>query len=373
MLPAPLPPHPLKDNIANVPLELVGSHPTSTHYRLLIGDSSQTRDRIDIGSVVTSLFLMEIDPGGTNFPHHHPREEEIYLVLDGHGDQVAGSGVDGIAGRFPAGPGDAYYYRANATVGYYSARQCEVAHPLHPVLAAGTAAGVHAEIDVLFEGPIMLLAKRLGILGLAAALIGGCAGRRAAPWTRGFVVGTYEPAFHYGGRAGFARTGEVEPGSDCAHGSTVHFSNPEHVKEALRRQRWRDPADIDKIGAPPGLEQVPGPATTRFSIWDRALSYRGWKKGIETYVNPFAAEDTGQPEVTGRISDGLDLDNNPATGFTSPDGRRGVDNNLYKRLGLRRALARQWQRHAGPARQRQDAGRHVHDCGPRLWHRKSDE
>jgi mannose-6-phosphate isomerase-like protein (cupin superfamily) len=116
-----LPRGPLKDNIANVPLELVGSHPTSTHYRLLLGDSSQTRDRFDIGSVVTSLFLMEIDPGGTNFPHHHPREEEIYLVLDGHGEQVAGSGADGIAGRFPAGPGDAYYYRANATVGYYSA------------------------------------------------------------------------------------------------------------------------------------------------------------------------------------------------------------------------------------------------------------
>jgi len=115
------PAHALKDNIANVPLELVGSHPTSTHYRLLIGDSSQTRDRFDLGNVVTSLFLMEIDPGGTNFPHHHPREEEIYLVLDGHGEQVAGSGADGIAGRFPAGPGDAYYYRANATVGYYSA------------------------------------------------------------------------------------------------------------------------------------------------------------------------------------------------------------------------------------------------------------
>ena len=119
--PTPLPPHPLKDNIANVPLELVGSHPTSTHYRLLIGDSSQTRDRIDIGNMVTSLFLMEIDPGGTNFPHHHPREEEIYFILDGHGEQIAGSGTDGIAGRFAAGPGDIYYYRANATVGYYSA------------------------------------------------------------------------------------------------------------------------------------------------------------------------------------------------------------------------------------------------------------
>jgi mannose-6-phosphate isomerase-like protein (cupin superfamily) len=119
--PTPLPVHALKDNIANVPLELVGSHPTSTHYRLLIGDVTQKRDRIDIGNIVTSLFVMEIDPGGTNFPHHHSREEEIYLVLDGHGDQVAGSGLDGIAGRFPARAGDAWYYRANATVGYYSA------------------------------------------------------------------------------------------------------------------------------------------------------------------------------------------------------------------------------------------------------------
>ncbi len=180
----------------------------------------------------------------------------------------------------------------------------------------------------------MSLANRFGILGLAAALIGGMAEPSAAvPWTRGYVVGTYEFAFHYGGRAGFTRAGEVEPGSDCTHGSTVHFANPDRIKQALSRQRWRDPHDIDNIAAPPGLEKVPGPATTRFSIWGRAVSYRAWKKGIETYVNPFAAEDTGQPEVTGRISDGLDLDNNPNTGFTSPDGRKGVDNNLYRAWG----------------------------------------
>ena len=117
----PLPAHPLKDNITNVPVQHVGGHPDSAHYRLLLGDSGQTRDKIDVGSVVTSLFLMEIDPGGTNFPHHHPREEEIYLILSGHGTQVAGSGVDGLEGKYPAGPGDAYYYRPNTTVGYYSA------------------------------------------------------------------------------------------------------------------------------------------------------------------------------------------------------------------------------------------------------------
>lgn len=118
---ANLPPHPLKANIEDVPLLHVGLHPDSTLFRLLLGDSGQTRDRIDVGSAVTSLFLMEIVPGGTNFPHHHPREEEIYMVLDGHGDMVAGDGGNGLAGRHPAKPGDAYYFRLNATVGYYSA------------------------------------------------------------------------------------------------------------------------------------------------------------------------------------------------------------------------------------------------------------
>ena len=118
---AALPPHALKDNIGNVPIEFVGGHPDSSHFRLLTGDAPQTRNRFNVGYVVTSLFLMEIDPAGTNFPHHHPDMEEIYLVVDGHGDQVAGEGVDGVANRRPAKPGDAYFYRMNATVGYYSA------------------------------------------------------------------------------------------------------------------------------------------------------------------------------------------------------------------------------------------------------------
>jgi hypothetical protein len=35
---------------------------------------------------------------------------------------VAGSGVNGIEGKYPATPGDAYFYRANATVGFYNAK-----------------------------------------------------------------------------------------------------------------------------------------------------------------------------------------------------------------------------------------------------------
>jgi mannose-6-phosphate isomerase-like protein (cupin superfamily) len=115
------PAHPLKANIEDVPTALVNGHPDSTRYRLLMGDADSKRDRIAAGQVLTSLFLMEIAPGGTNFPHHHEREEEIYLVLQGHGVMVAGGGLDGVAGRHPAKAGDAYFFRLNATVGYYSA------------------------------------------------------------------------------------------------------------------------------------------------------------------------------------------------------------------------------------------------------------
>jgi mannose-6-phosphate isomerase-like protein (cupin superfamily) len=118
---APAPAHSLKANIEDVPTQTVGGHPASALYRLLLGDVNSKRDRIAAGRVVTSLFVMEIAPGGTNFPHHHEREEEIYLVLSGHGDMVAGGGADGVAGKHPAQAGDAYFFRTNCTVGYYSA------------------------------------------------------------------------------------------------------------------------------------------------------------------------------------------------------------------------------------------------------------
>ncbi|MES2221491.1 MAG: cupin domain-containing protein [Acidobacteriota bacterium] len=118
---APIPARPLKANIEDVPPTFVNGHPESSRFRLLMGDVESKRDRIAAGRVLTSLFLMEIDAGGTNFPHHHQREEEIYLILSGHGVIVAGGGMDGIAGRHPAKAGDAYFFRLNATVGYYSA------------------------------------------------------------------------------------------------------------------------------------------------------------------------------------------------------------------------------------------------------------
>jgi mannose-6-phosphate isomerase-like protein (cupin superfamily) len=113
-------PHPKIVNLDDVKEETVGGHPTSVLYKLLIGPRNGKRDALDEAYVVTSFFLMDFAPGGTNFPHHHQAAEEIYLVLDGNGEMAAGSGMDGIEGRFPAKAGDAYYFRPNCTVGFYN-------------------------------------------------------------------------------------------------------------------------------------------------------------------------------------------------------------------------------------------------------------
>jgi mannose-6-phosphate isomerase-like protein (cupin superfamily) len=114
-------PSPPIANMDDVPLQTVEGHPASTQYRLLMGGVESKRDRIAAGHTITSLFLMEFAPGGTNFPHHHERAEEIYYVLDGTGDMVAGGGTDGIEGRHPTKAGDAWFFRLNCTVGFYSA------------------------------------------------------------------------------------------------------------------------------------------------------------------------------------------------------------------------------------------------------------
>ena len=107
-------------NMDDLKQQTVDGHPTSVLYKLLAGPRTGTRDAIDQAYVMVSLFWMDFVPGGTNFPHHHETAEEIYLVVDGEGEMVAGGGMDGIEGRHPAKAGDAYYFRANSTVGFYN-------------------------------------------------------------------------------------------------------------------------------------------------------------------------------------------------------------------------------------------------------------
>jgi mannose-6-phosphate isomerase-like protein (cupin superfamily) len=113
-------PQPKIVNLDDVKEETVGGHPSSVLYKLLIGPRNGKRDALDEAYVVTSFFWMNFAPGGTNFPHHHETAEEIYLVMEGSGEMAAGSGMDGIEGRFPAKAGDAYYFRPNCTVGFYN-------------------------------------------------------------------------------------------------------------------------------------------------------------------------------------------------------------------------------------------------------------
>ena len=169
----------------------------------------------------------------------------------------------------------------------------------------------------------------------AIALAGtGAMPAAAAPWVKGFVVGNYEYAFRYGGRPDFSRGAEIEPGVDCPHGSSIHFANDMQTKIAVGRQKWRSQQEIDWIAKPPGLDEVRAPVLTRFWIWNRAIAYRGYKKEIQTYVNPWATDDPGQPQVTSRIGDGFNLDGKiKANDFVSPDGLKGIDNNLYRAWG----------------------------------------
>jgi len=101
------------------PQKLDGHGPT-VEFKLLMGTTESKRDKLAAACQMVSLFIMDFAPGGTNIPHHHEMAEEIYYILRGHGDMVAGGGADGNEGRHPARAGDAYFIRLNATVGFYS-------------------------------------------------------------------------------------------------------------------------------------------------------------------------------------------------------------------------------------------------------------
>jgi mannose-6-phosphate isomerase-like protein (cupin superfamily) len=107
-------------NLSELREQTVDGHPNSVLYKLLIGPRTAARDRINATYAVADFFLMDFAPGGTNFPHHHETAEEIYLVLDGKGQMAAGGGMDGVEGLHHAKAGDAYYFRANCTVGFYN-------------------------------------------------------------------------------------------------------------------------------------------------------------------------------------------------------------------------------------------------------------
>lgn len=117
-----VPPTPklLLANAGDVPLQVLNSHGPTSRFKLLMGHHQPEPDAVTASSEMTSLFIMDFAPGGTNIPHTHATEEEIYLLLRGHGDVVAGKEADGQNARHSAKEGDVFFFGPGTQVGYYS-------------------------------------------------------------------------------------------------------------------------------------------------------------------------------------------------------------------------------------------------------------
>lgn len=107
-------------NADEVPFQVLGSHGPTTTFQLLMGTTESTRDRLAAACQVTSLFVMDFAAGGTNIPHRHDDEEEIYFILRGRGDIVAGETANGNELRHPSREGDAYFFSPKTLIGFYS-------------------------------------------------------------------------------------------------------------------------------------------------------------------------------------------------------------------------------------------------------------
>ena len=124
------PSHLMLANADDVPLQVLGQHGPTTQFKLLMGLTSSKRDKLAAAYVMDSLFLMDFAPGGTNIPHNHPAEEEIYLLLRGSGDMVAGRDAEGKDVRHPVTQGAAFLLKPGTQVGYYSNATEGAAHDL---------------------------------------------------------------------------------------------------------------------------------------------------------------------------------------------------------------------------------------------------
>jgi hypothetical protein len=114
-----------------------------------------------------------------------------------------------------------------------------------------------------------------------------------------------------------------DPGTDCPNG----ISKVDGLADLISMP-WRSEKEVQALLTGNGGQPVTGEPMAM------ALAQRGYKPGINTFYSPYAAADPGQIEVSGTTAEGFDLDNNPNTGgFTSPDGRPGIDNALYRAVG----------------------------------------
>ncbi len=151
--------------------------------------------------------------------------------------------------------------------------------------------------------------------------------------------------------------GEIEPGSDCLHGTSVHFANDKNTEAALK-QPFRSKYEIESISRPPGLEQVKAPVADPLPYLEPRHHLSRLEGGHRNLCEPLGGRGSGS--AAGHQQDRRRLQprqqDPKASDFVAPRMARRDRPHPLPRLGLRRALARQWQCDLAPARQRQDAG-----------------
>ena len=147
----------------------------------------------------------------------------------------------------------------------------------------------------------------------------------SARWTKTYVVEWNEPAMYYG-----AKTGVIDPGTDCPSGTNPE---PDWIKVLVDAGYTPEEAKWLRSPANPTRSPVHG---------QNQMAFRG-KDRANIYVDPTSTPDPGLVGVGGTIAEGLNLDGDESTGFTSPTGEKGIDNNFYKALGC-------WKTYRGPHR-----------------------
>jgi len=120
---APVTPQRMMASADDVQLQVLASHGPTAQFKLLMGTTESKRDKLAAAQQINSLFVMDFAVGGTNKTHHHAKEEEIYYILRGHGDIVAGSDAANKEMRYPSRQGDAFYFSRNTLIGFYSGGQ----------------------------------------------------------------------------------------------------------------------------------------------------------------------------------------------------------------------------------------------------------
>lgn len=162
-------------------------------------------------------------------------------------------------------------------------------------------------------------------LALTALFSLSAVGAAAAEWQKSYVIEWYEPAHYYG-----TDTGVVDAGTDCPAGS-----NPELNYQKVLMDAGYTAEEAQWIRDPESPYRLPNHGSNQ-------MAFRG-KDRANVYTQPWTYPDPGLVGVSGTISQGMDLDGDTSNGFTSPDGRTGIDNEFYRTLGC-------WKTYRGPDR-----------------------